>query len=158
EQKATIKRLEEKLETKGAAPQAPAVTPIEGGASDAVVGLGKPVEGPEGEGRETIDDPRKKILVYGYVQGQGQFDRSSANVIAQDGRSLNDDRFLVPRARLVAEREWRLAAVLLELDGNTNAGPAVGLQRAEASILYRGDNAPPMAPMLSVTLGQFRIP
>src|SRR5262249_41777417 len=96
--------------------------------------------------------------IYGYIQGQFQLDRSSQNEIAQDGRPLNQDRFLVPRARLVAEREWKVASVLLELDGNTLNGPGFGLQRAEASVLYRGSNAPPLPPMLSVTLGQFRTP
>jgi hypothetical protein len=110
------------------------------------------------EGREIGDDPRKRILVYGYVQGQFQTDRSSQNTVAQDGRPLNQDRFVVPRGRLVVEREWGFASALLELDGNTLNGPGFGLQRAEATILHRGTNAPPLPPLLSVTLGQFRVP
>lgn len=153
EQRAAIKRLEEKL----AAPPPP---PPPAPADPSVLGWAQPADG-DAEGRETADDPRKRILVYGYVQGQVQFDQASEDVIGQDGRPLNQNRFLVPRARLVAEREWKFASVLLELDGNNVNGPAAGLQRAEATILYRGrssDNAPPQPPLLSVTLGQFRVP
>lgn len=149
EQKATIQRLEEKLSHPPPPPPAPVDTPA--------IGIAAPADD-AAEGRETADDPRKKILIYGYVQGQFQVDQSSQDVISQDGKPLNQNRFLIPRARLVAEREWKFASVLLELDGNTLNGPAFGLQRAEATILYRGDNAPPMPPLLSVTLGQFRVP
>lgn len=154
EQRAAIKRLEAQLAAPPPPPLAP-VTPVE--ASPAVAGLAKPADG-DAEGRETADDPRKKILIYGYVQGQVEVDQSSEDVVGQDGRSLNQNRFLVPRARLVAEREWKFASVLLELDANNVNGPAAGLQRAEATILYRGQNNPPMPPLLSVTLGQFRVP
>jgi hypothetical protein len=151
EQKAQIKRLEEKLDAAKAPPPPPTVQ------ADSAIGLAAPADS-GAEGKETADDPRKKILIYGYVQGQVQFDQSSENVIGQDGKPLNQNRFLIPRARIVAEREWKFASVLLELDGNTVNGPTFGLQRAEATILYRGDNEPPLPPLLSVTLGQFRVP
>ncbi len=156
EQAATIKRLEETVKG-GPPPPAPTEVPKPPPPSSAVA-FGAPA-GTGAEGRETGDDPRKQILVYGYVQGQFQTDASSQNVLAQDGRSLNQNRFTVPRARLVVEREWRLASFLVELDGNTNNGPGFGLQRAEATVLYRGrDNDPPTPPLLSATLGQFRVP
>ena len=157
EQAAIIKRLEER-----AAPAAPrAVEPPAPAAAPSPVGLGAPATSSSSaaEGRETDGDPRQRVLVYGYVQGQFQTDASSQNVVAQDGHLLNQNRFLLPRARLVAEREWKLASVLLELDGNTLNGPGFGVQRAEASILYRGsDSAPPAPPLVAATLGQFRVP
>ncbi|MDB4944708.1 MAG: hypothetical protein JWP97_4242 [Labilithrix sp.] len=156
EQAAIIKRLEEKDRKTAEG----AVAPL-GGSAPAAVGLGAPATSTSSsaEGRETVDDPREKILLYGYVQGQFQTDSSSQNVVAQDGHLLNQNRFLLPRARLIAEREWRIASVLLELDGNTLNRAAFGVQRAEATILYRGaDNNPPEPPLVSATLGQFRVP
>lgn len=152
EQAALIKQLQEQSKPTTPAAPPPSASPVE---------LGAPATSSSAasEGRETIDDPRKKILVYGYLQAQFQTDASSQNVVAQDGHLLNQNRFLVPRARLVVEREWKFASALLELDGNTNNGPGFGIQRAEASILYRGNqNAPPEPPLVSVTLGQFRVP
>ena len=156
EQAATIKRLEEQAHASPAPPP-----PVAPSAPAPGVGLGAPATSSStaAEGRETADDPRQRVLVYGYVQGQFQTDASSQDVVAQDGRLLNQNRFLLPRARLVAEREWKLASVLLELDGNTLNGPGFGVQRAEASVLYRGaDNAPPSPPLVSATIGQFRVP
>ena len=160
EQAATIKRLEEQAVRHGTSAPAVAPSPPTAGSVDPV-GLGAPATSTSSaaEGRETADDPRQRVLVYGYVQGQFQTDSSSQNVVAQDGRLLNQNRFLLPRARLVAEREWSIASVLLELDGNTVNGPRFGVQRAEATILYRGkDSAPPAPPLVSATLGQFRVP
>jgi hypothetical protein len=155
EQQATIKRLEEKMQAREPAAPPPKPAPDDAAlASEATVADAASAS----DGYETSDDPRKKTLVYGYLQGQFQIDQSSQSVVAQGGRSLNQDRFLVPRARLVVEREWAIAGALLELDGNTVNGPSFGVQRAEASILYRGSNAPPLPPMLAVTLGQFRVP
>ena len=158
-QQATIQRLEQQmkdLQTRAPAPAAstPEIAKPEEGASPAVA-----LAHLTGEGsRETAEDPRKSILIYGYVQGQFQTDQSSQNEIAQDGHPLNQNRFLVPRARLVLEREWKLAALLVELDGNTLNGPGFGLQRAEATILHRGSNPITLPPQLSITLGQFRVP
>ena len=158
EQSALIKQLQERQNGAGPAPKAAATTP---GAGTPLVDLGAPATSSSAasEGRETIDDPRQKLLIYGYLQAQYATDQASQNAIAQDGHLLNQDRFSVPRARLVAEREWKYASVLMEIDGNTNNGPAFGLQRAEASVLYRGnDNAPPEPPLVAATLGQFRVP
>lgn len=156
EQQSKIRELQEQARQAPVEPSAPssALQP------PAAVSLGAPAASTSAvaEGRETSDDPRERILVYGYVQGQFQTDASSQDGVAQDGRALNQNRFLLPRARLVAEREWKLASVLLELDGNTLNGPSFGVQRAEASILYRGQNAPPTPPLVSATLGQFRVP
>jgi len=156
EQQTTIKRLEEQ-----ARQGAPPVPPPVAAPTAPVVGLGAPATSSSSgaDGRETADDPRQRVLVYGYVQGQFQTDASSQDVVTQDGRLLNQNRFLLPRARLVAEREWKLASVLLELDGNTVNGPGIGVQRAEATVLYRAaDSAPPSPPLVSATLGQFRVP
>ena len=157
EQQTTIKHLEQQMKELQARP-AVAAAAAEPSTAPTEAPAVKLADISREAGRESADDPRKSILIYGYVQGQFQTDQSSQNEISQDGRPLNQNRFLIPRARLVAEREWKFAAVLLELDGNTLNGPGVGLQRAEATILHRGSNAPPLPPQLSVTLGQFRVP
>jgi Phosphate-selective porin O and P len=160
-QQSTMQRLEQQmkeLQARSAAAAAPSAEPTakaEAATNAPAVAIGK--ASTEGA-RETTDDARKSLLIYGYVQGQFQTDQSSQNELSQDGRPLNQNRFLVPRARLVAEREWKFASILLELDGNTLNGPGFSLQRAEATILHRGSNPVNLPPQLSVTLGQFRVP
>lgn len=147
-QKATIQRLEAVMTAPK--PEKPVV--------QADTGFVDPVTGAPADGKETAEDPRKKLLLYGYVQGQFQTDNASQNAISQDGKVLNQNKFSLPRARLIAEREWKLASLLLELDGNTLNGPNFAVQRAEATMLYRGKNPGDRPPLLSVTLGQFRVP
>lgn len=162
-QQATIQRLEQQMKALEARP-ATAATAAPATAAEPANGTadasspGTPARLPKEGARETVEDARKGLLIYGYVQGQFQTDQSSQNELAQDGRPLNQNRFLIPRARLVAEREWKMASLLLELDGNTLNGPGFALQRAEASILHRGSNPATLPPQLSVTLGQFRVP
>ena len=47
---------------------------------------------------------------------------------------------------------------MLEIDGNTNKGPAIQLFKAEASLLYRGGNQAPTPPMVKFTMGLFDTP
>ncbi len=111
---------------------------------------------PGARGRERSEDPRERLLVYGYIQGEYQVDRSSEDQIGQGNRLLNLDRFVLRRARLIAEREWKYVGGLLELDGNTVNGPIAQVQRAEATLHYRGENQ--REPYVALTLGQFRTP
>jgi hypothetical protein len=69
---------------------------------------------------------------------------------------MNQDRFLVRRARASAIGEWEYAAIALELDANTTSGPQVDLRKAEASLQYRPNRSKP--PIVMVTLGQFDTP
>jgi len=112
---------------------------------------------------ETSEDPRKGIVVTGYIQGEYRWDDSSEDELGQSGNLLNLDRFLVRRTRLVAEREFKWVSGLLEIDGNTVNGPQVQLQRAEATVFYRLPwdrdlDKPRTTPLIAATLGQFRIP
>ncbi len=104
------------------------------------------------------DDPRKQIVVSGYIQGDFIHSQASEDQVRQGGTLVNEDRFLIRRARLIAEREWKFAAGILEIDGNTTNGPSFNLQRAEAMLIYRGDNPITAPPLVSLTVGQFRIP
>ena len=53
------------------------------------------------------------------------------------GEPLNQTRFLIRRARLRAEVDWRMLAGAVELDGNTVNGYQARLIGAEASLVWR---------------------
>lgn len=98
------------------------------------------------------------VDIGGYVQGEYQSHQDSEDQLRQGGSGLNQNRFLIRRARFVLKREWQYTALEAELDGNTNSGPSFGLYRAEASVLYRGSNPKEMLPMAKLTAGMFRVP
>jgi hypothetical protein len=85
------------------------------------------------------------LVFSGYVQAQYEHSQISEDQLQQGGVPLNQDRFLVRRARLRVDRAWTWASTALEIDGNTTRGPAFGLRRAEASLLWRNPDrdAPP---------------
>jgi hypothetical protein len=88
----------------------------------------------------------KGLTISGYVQAQYQQSQLSADQLSADGTPLNQDRFLVRRARLRVDRGWDFAYATLEIDGNNNNGLAFGLRRAEAGLLWRAkdSSAPPL--------------
>lgn len=102
--------------------------------------------------------PTPLVDIAGYVQGEYQLHRDSEDQLRQGGAPLNQNRFLVRRARLVLRRAWSFSSLEAELDGNTNAGTSFGLYRAEASVFYRGSNAADMPPVAQLTVGMFRQP
>jgi hypothetical protein len=85
------------------------------------------------------------LVFSGYVQAQYEASQLSEDQLQQGGTTLNQDRFLVRRARLRVDRAWTWASTAIEVDGNTNRGPSFGLRRAEASLLWRNPDrdAPP---------------
>jgi hypothetical protein len=83
---------------------------------------------------------------------------SEDQLLQNSNTPLNQNRFLVRRARLIARRAWEYTSLELELDGNTVSGPSFGIYRAEASVFYRGSADPAKAPYAQLTLGQFRTP
>jgi hypothetical protein len=97
------------------------------------------------------------LLVSGYVQGQYQTSQLSEDQLDSSGVPLNQNRFLVRRARLRVDRGWDFASATIEVDGNNEDGLAFGLRRAEASLLWRGPDAsaPPLA---TLTVGLTDIP
>jgi hypothetical protein len=54
------------------------------------------------------------------------------------GQYLNTDRFLVRRGRLQLAAAWPYVELAVQLDANTIRGPAVGVKRAEASLVWWG--------------------
>jgi hypothetical protein len=71
---------------------------------------------------------------------------------------LNQNRFLVRRARLIARRAWQYTSLEFEFDGNTTSGPAFSLYRAEASAFYNPSADKGKAPLIQFTAGLFRLP
>jgi hypothetical protein len=97
------------------------------------------------------------FLISGYVQGQYQQSQLSQDQLDANGTPLNQNRFLVRRARLRFDRGWDYAFATLEVDGNNVNGLAFGLRRAEASLLWRARD--PVAPPLAIlTVGLTDIP
>ncbi|HWP05220.1 MAG TPA: porin, partial [Polyangiaceae bacterium] len=97
------------------------------------------------------------VEIGGYAQVEYQSHADSEEQLAQGSNTtLNQNRFLVRRARLIAKRAWEYTSLELELDGNTVSGPSFGLYRAEASAYYRPDKT--KAPWVQLTLGMFRMP
>lgn len=93
------------------------------------------------------------LRIGGYVQAQYEANQLSEDQLQPDGTPLNLDRFLLRRGRLRLDRGWEFASATLELDANTMRGADVGIRRGEASVFYRGNNAPNIPPLVMLTLG-----
>ncbi|HVH43824.1 MAG TPA: hypothetical protein VM925_15835 [Labilithrix sp.] len=98
------------------------------------------------------------VYASGYVQAQYENSQLSEDQLQQGGLPLNQDRFLVRRARLRLDRAWQWAHAAIEIDGNTTRGPTFGLRRAEASLLYRNASDPDAPPWVRLTAGLSEIP
>lgn len=94
----------------------------------------------------------------GYVQAQYQRSGLSEDQLQQGGAPLNQNQFVVRRARLRVDRTWDFASASVELDANTVRGPRVGIRRAEASLFYRGNNAEDLPPLVALSAGVMDIP
>jgi len=98
------------------------------------------------------------VSLYGYVQADYQLRQSSEDQLDPgSGQSLNQDRFLIRRARLGVTLDRQFGEGRIEIDGNTVNGPQLRLFDVEASAKWpgRGDGAPPV---VMGTIGLFRIP
>lgn len=98
------------------------------------------------------------VDISGYVQAEYQLHQDSEDQLRQGGTLLNQNRFLIRRARVGFKRAWDFSSLELELDGNTTNGPSFGVYRAEASLFYRGHADKTRPPMLQLTAGMFRTP
>lgn len=96
------------------------------------------------------------IDISAYVQAQGQLDGESQDQLQQGGAQLNQDNFVVRRARIALAKRWRTAALAIELDANTVRGAAVGLRRAEATLILPGETED--LPVAALTVGLTDIP
>ena len=97
------------------------------------------------------------IYASGYIQAQYENSQLSEDQLQQGGLPLNQDRFLVRRARIRLDRSWQWAHAAVEIDGNTTRGPTFGLRRAEASLVWRNSN-PDAPPWVRFTAGLSEIP
>ena len=95
----------------------------------------------------------------GYVQSDWNIlnQASSDQLNYSTGNPLNDQRFLIRRARLKATLDREYTAGVLELDGNTVSGTQARLVDAEASVKLPGEHADDV-PLIMATLGMFKIP
>jgi hypothetical protein len=112
-------------------------------------------------GRTSTSSTKKwplDLQVGGYVQGQFEVHQDSEDQLQQGGVPLNQNRFLVRRARLRIDKDWQYARATVELDANTVKGVSVGIRRAEASLLYRGDHGTNQPPLAMLTIGVMDIP
>jgi hypothetical protein len=98
------------------------------------------------------------LRVGGFLQGQFESNQISQDQLAPGGAPLNFDRFTLRRGRLRFDRGWQYANATLELEANTTRGVNVGIRRAEASLLYRGNNGDALPPLVMLTLGVTDIP
>ncbi len=117
-----------------------------------------PAPSPSPSPASVLPEILQGIVFSSYVQAQYERHQDSEDQLRQGGVVLNQDRFVLRRARLKIEKEWEYASLLAEIDGNSVKGPAIGFQHAEASLLYRGGKPAPAAPLLKLTLGLFDVP
>ena len=98
------------------------------------------------------------VSVTGYLQSDLVFRQSSESQLnPTSGAPLNEDRFLIRRARLMLDMDRRYGEGGLEIDANTVNGPAMRLLGARASIKLPG-REPGAEPLLMASIGSFRAP
>ncbi len=101
----------------------------------------------EAERAEHAKRDAHAILVSGYVHADWVlFRQSSQDEVTQDGAPLNEDRFVLRRARLRAERDHGLFHGAFEIDGNTVSGPQLRPLNAEASVKWPAESPYARAP------------
>jgi hypothetical protein len=82
------------------------------------------------------------ITVSGYVHVDWVvFRQTSQDEVTQDGQPLNENRFVLRRARLRAERDHGLFHGAFEIDANTVLGPQLRPINAEASLKWPANRA-----------------
>lgn len=128
-----------------------------------------PPAAPPAKAPSWLSSESPELSFSAYLQAQYESHDDSENELRQGGAYLNQDRFLVRRARLRADAAWRLAELTLEVDGNTTRGARFGLRRAEATIVHRGSGPwdgglasqgprKDSAPVAALTVGLTEIP
>ena len=98
------------------------------------------------------------LRIGGYLQTQFESSQLSADQLAPGGAPVNQDRFTLRRGRLRLDHGWEYANATLELDANTTRGMSVGIRRAEGSVLFRGQNADDLPPLVMLSLGVTDLP
>lgn len=126
--------------------------------AEAAPPLPEPNEAPPPAEGASTEPEEEGFRFSGLLQTQYEHHQGSGDAIREDGSLLNQNRFLVRRARLRVSRAWEYSSFMLELDGNTNSGPNLRLFRAEASLKWPGDRPKSKAPLVAATMGLFDIP
>jgi hypothetical protein len=98
------------------------------------------------------------LRISGYLHAQYQRAAASEDQLNPSGAPLNENEFVLRRARLRFDRAWDYAAANVELDANTIRGMTVGIRRAEAAIFYRGTNASNLPPLVGLAAGITDLP
>jgi hypothetical protein len=99
------------------------------------------------------------VALTGYLQadwriwGQSSEDEINPSTLAP----VNEERFMIRRARLKTTIDREYVAGALEFDGNTVNGTTARLINAEASVKLPGEEGSPV-PLLMATIGLFKIP
>lgn len=98
------------------------------------------------------------LTLSGYVQADLRFRQSSQNEIdGSSGVPLNQDRFLIRRARLRLAGDWGIVGGALELDGNTVNGATARILGAEANVRWPSSTKGAL-PYVMATIGLFKTP
>ncbi|MDB4991558.1 MAG: phosphate-selective porin [Myxococcaceae bacterium] len=98
-----------------------------------------------------------RVQASGYVQAQYQSFKQSSNELSPDGLTLlNQSGFAIPRARGLIEGSNDWSSLVLEYDVASLSSAGSGVQRAEATLVWRNPDSP--VPYLAGTLGMFRTP
>jgi hypothetical protein len=104
-----------------------------------------------------VSTARSGLSLSGFLQADLAWRQSAQDQLNTAGAPLNEDRFLIRRARLRASLDRGYVAGAVEFDGNTVRGATARILGAEASLRYPavagGD-----VPLIQATVGSFKIP
>ncbi len=102
------------------------------------------------EEREEQAKKRPVVTVSGLVHADWIVNRqSSENEVDSQGHPLNENRFLIRRARLRAESDQGLVHGVVMIDANTVNGPEVRPYDIEASIKWPAERPYPVEPLMA---------
>ncbi|HEX2658304.1 MAG TPA: hypothetical protein VHU40_08535 [Polyangia bacterium] len=104
-----------------------------------------------------VSTVRAGLSLSGFLQADLAWRQSAQDQLNTAGAPLNEDRFLIRRARLRASLERGYVAGAVEFDGNTVRGATARILGAEASLRYPAI-APGQVPLIQATVGSFKIP
>jgi hypothetical protein len=132
--------------------------------ADEVIGLRDNLEKADAALKKVSDKPpvgtaHGGVGLTGYLQADwGIWNQMSEDELNQStSQPLNEERFVIRRARLKATLDKTYTAGVLELDGNTVNGTTARLIDAEASAKLPGEEGAPL-PLVMATIGLFKIP
>ena len=105
----------------------------------------------------SISTARTGLSLSGFLHADLAWRQSAQDQLNTAGAPLNEDRFLIRRARLRASMERGYVAGAVEFDGNTVRGATARILGAEASLRYPAV-MPGEVPLIQATVGSFKIP